>query len=216
VTLAARVDPGLYWQALRMASDLQPLVVADVGAWRRWLDQHHAQSTGVWLVLAKQGATQPTRLTYDEALEEALRYGWIDGQLRRADDATYSRRFTPRRAGSAWSKRNVAIIERLIGEGRMHAAGLAEVERARADGRWDAAYGGMRGSEVPADLAAALRADPRAQAMFETLSSQNRYSVLYRIETAKRPDTRSRRIAQFVEMLARGETLHPQDGPPSR
>ena len=199
-----------------MASDLQPLVVADVGAWRRWLDQHHAQSTGVWLVLAKQGATQPTRLTYDEALEEALRYGWIDGQLRRSDDATYSRRFTPRRAGSAWSKRNVAIIERLIGEGRMHAAGLAEVERARADGRWDAAYGGMRGSEVPADLAAALRADPRAQAMFETLSSQNRYSVLYRIETAKRPDTRSRRIAQFVEMLARGETLHPQDGPPSR
>jgi len=199
-----------------VVADLPPLVVANAGAWRRWLDKHHAQSTGVWLLLAKQGTTHPTSLTYDEALEEALRHGWIDGQLRRADDTTYSRRFTPRGARSAWSKRNVAIVERLIGEGHMHAAGLAEVERARADGRWDAAYGGRRGSEVPADLAAALRADPRAQAMFETLSSQNRYSVLYRIETAKRPDTRSRRIAQFVEMLARGETLHPQGGSPSR
>ena len=198
-----------------MASELPPLVVANVGAWRKWLDKHHAQSTGVWLTLAKQGTTHPTSLTYDEALEEALRYGWIDGQLRRADDATYSRRFTPRGPRSAWSKRNVTITERLIGAGRMHPAGLAEVERARADGRWAGAYAGSKSIEVPADFAAALRADPHAQAMFGKLSSRNRYSVLYRIETAKRPDTRARRIAQFVEMLARGETIHPQDGTPS-
>jgi uncharacterized protein YdeI (YjbR/CyaY-like superfamily) len=193
-----------------MASDIPPLVVANVGAWRKWLDKQHSKSTGVWLLLAKQGTTRPTSLTYDEALEEALRYGWIDGQLRRADDTTYSRRFTPRRAGSAWSKRNVAISERLIAEGRMHAAGLAEVELAKADGRWDAAYAGSKTIEVPADFAAALRANRRAQAMFKKLNSQNRYAFLYRIETAKRPDTRARRISQFVEMLARGETPHPQ------
>src|SRR5689334_19648562 len=210
------VDSGWFWQSLRMASELPPLVVANAVAWRGWLDKHHAESTGVWLSLSKQGATGPTSLTYDEALEEALRHGWIDGQLRRADDTTYSRRFTPRRAGSAWSKRNVAIIERLIGEGRMHPAGLAEVERARADGRWDAAYAGSKSIEVPADFAAALRANPRAQARFRKLGRRNRYAFLYRIETAKRPETRSRRIAQFVEMLARGETLHPQGGTPSR
>ncbi len=186
-----------------------PLVVANVGAWRKWLDKQHAQSSGVWLLLAKQGTTKPTRLTYDEALEEALRYGWIDGQLRRVDDTCYTRRFTPRRVGSAWSKRNAAIVERLTGEGRMHAAGLAEVERAQADGRWDAAYAGSKNIEVPDDFAAALRANKRAQAMFKKLNSANRYAFLYRIETAKRADTRARRISQFVEMLARGETFHP-------
>ena len=204
------------WQALLVATELPALVVANVGAWRKWLDKQHAQSSGVWLELARQGTTRPTSLTYDEALEDALCFGWIDGQVRRGNDATYSRRFTPRGARSAWSQRNVTIVERLIGEGRMHAAGLAEVERARADGRWDAAYAGSKTIEVPADFAAALRADPRAKAMFETLDSQNRYSVLYRIETAKRPDTRARRIGQFVEMLARGETIHPQGGKRSR
>jgi uncharacterized protein YdeI (YjbR/CyaY-like superfamily) len=193
-----------------MAADLPPLVVANVGTWRKWLDKQHSKSTGVLLLLAKQGTTNPTSLTYDEALEEALRYGWIDGQLLRGNDTTYSRRFTPRRARSAWSKRNVAICERLISEGRMHAAGLAEIERAQADGRWDAAYAGSKSIEVPADFAAALRANRPAQAMFKKLSRQNRYAVLYRIETAKRPDTRARRIGQFVEMLARGETLHPE------
>jgi uncharacterized protein YdeI (YjbR/CyaY-like superfamily) len=193
-----------------MAADLPPLVVADGDAWRSWLDANHAGSAGVWLLLAKQGTARPTSLTYDEALEVALSYGWIDGQLRRADDTTYSRRFTPRRAGSSWSKRNVSIIERLVSEGRMHPAGLAEVESARADGRWDAAYAGGKTIEVPADFAAALLAEPRAQAAFEKLSRQNRYSLLYRIETAKRSDTRARRIGEFVAMLARGETIHPQ------
>jgi uncharacterized protein YdeI (YjbR/CyaY-like superfamily) len=193
-----------------MAPDLPPLVVKDADAWRKWLDANHARSDGVWLLLSKQGTTHPTSLTYDQALEEALSHGWIDGQLRGADDNTYSRRFTPRRARSSWSKRNVSIIERLVSEGRMHPAGLAEVERARADGRWDTSYAGGKTMEVPADFAAALRADPRAQAMFEKLSGQNRYAVLYRIETAKRSDTRARRINQFVAMLARGETIHPQ------
>jgi uncharacterized protein YdeI (YjbR/CyaY-like superfamily) len=199
-----------------MATDSPPLVVADADAWRRWLDANHARSAGVWLLLSKQGTTRPTSLTYDEALEEALRYGWIDGQLRRADENTYSRRFTPRRARSIWSKRNVAIIERLLSEGRMHPAGLAEVERARVDGRWDAAYAGGKTMEVPADFAAALLANPRAQATFEKLSGQNRYAVLYRIETAKRSDTRARRIDEFVAMLARGETIHPQRRTPTQ
>jgi uncharacterized protein YdeI (YjbR/CyaY-like superfamily) len=168
------------------------------------------KSTGVWLVLAKQGTTKPTSLTYDEALEEALRYGWIDGQTRRADDATYFRRFTPRRARSVWSKRNVGIAEQLISDGRMHAAGLAEVERAQADGRWDAAYAGSKHIEVPDDFAAALRANRNAQATFDKLNRQNRFAFLYRIGAAKRADTRARRISQFVEMLARGETIHPQ------
>ena len=193
-----------------MASEIPPLVVANVAAWRKWLDKQHAASTGVWLLLAKQGTAKPTRLTYDEALEEALRYGWIDGQTRRADDTTYFRRFTPRRPRSVWSKRNVTIVERLIGEGRVHAAGLAEVERAQADGRWDAAYAGSKHIEVPADFAAALRANRKAQAMFDQLSRQNRFAFLYRIGEAKRADTRARRISQFVEMLARGETIHPQ------
>jgi uncharacterized protein YdeI (YjbR/CyaY-like superfamily) len=193
-----------------MATEIPELVVANVGAWRKWLAKHHVKSTGVWLVLAKQGTTKPTSLTYDEALEEALRYGWIDGQTRRADDATYFRRFTPRRARSVWSKRNVGIAEQLISDGRMHAAGLAEVERAQADGRWGAAYAGSKHIEVPDDFAAALRANRNAQATFDKLNRQNRFAFLYRIGEAKRADTRARRISQFVEMLARGETIHPQ------
>jgi len=177
-----------------MAPDVPPLVVTDSDAWWTWLDANHARSAGVWLLLSKQGTTDPTSLTYDEALKGALSYGWIDGQLRGADDNTYSRRFTPRSARSTWSKRNVSMVERLMSEGRMHAAGLAEVERARADGSWDKAYEGSKAIEVPADFAAALLADQRAQATFETLSRQNRYAVLYRIETAKRSDTRARRI----------------------
>jgi uncharacterized protein YdeI (YjbR/CyaY-like superfamily) len=186
------------------------LVVRDAAAWRRWLRAHHAEQDGVWLVLAKKGTTTPTRLTYDEALEEALCHGWIDGQVQRRDDATYVQRFTPRRARSMWSKRNVGIVGRLTSEGRMHSAGLAEVERARADGRWDAAYAGPASIEVPDDLAAALAGEPRAQAMFDILTKQNRYSVLLRVTTAKRADTRRRRIEQYVDMLARGETPYPQ------
>ena len=190
--------------------ELPELIAADAAAWRAWLDRNHDDPDGIWLVLAKKGAAGPTSLTYDEALEEALCHGWIDGQSLRRDDATYRQRFTPRRARSSWSKRNVGLAERLIREGRMHPAGLAEMERAKTDGRWQAAYEGSASIEVPPDLAEALAAEPRAQAMFELLTSQNRYAVLYRITTAKRADTRARRIEQFVAMLARGETPYPQ------
>ena len=182
----------------------------DAGAWRAWLAENHPRDSGVWLVLAKQGTTKPTALSYDDALDAALCHGWIDGQVKRRDERTYRQRFTPRRARSAWSKRNVAIAERLIDEGQMRAAGLSAIAAAKADGRWEAAYAGQASIEPPADLLAALAAEPRAQAMFELLTSQNRYSVLLRIDNAKRADTRARRIAQFVAMLARGETVHPQ------
>jgi uncharacterized protein YdeI (YjbR/CyaY-like superfamily) len=153
---------------------------------------------------------RPTRLTYDQALEEALCQGWIDGQAKPRDDATYRQRFTPRRKRSPWSRRNVGIAERLIEERRMQAAGIAEIERARSDGRWQAAYHGAATIEMPDDLVAALDAEPAAKAMFAILSATNRYAVLYRIQDAKRAETRARRIEQFVAMLARGETLYPQ------
>lgn len=192
-------------------NDDQPLLtVADAAAWLAWLEQHHEQSAGVWLRLAKKSVSGPTSLTYDEALDEALCHGWIDGQVRRLDERSYRQRFTPRRARSAWSKRNVGIAERLAREGRIKQAGAAAIERAKSDGRWESAYAGQATIEMPADLAAALSAEPEAQAMFEVLTSQNRYAVLLRIGSAKRPETRARRIAQFVAMLARGETPHPQ------
>ncbi len=193
-----------------VAADLPELTVADAPAWRTWLAEHHGEPSGVWLVLAKKGTTFPTSLGYDQALDEALCHGWIDGQVKRRDELTYRQRFTPRRARSPWSARNVGHIDRLIDEGRMHPAGLAEVERAKADGRWVVAYAGPATIEVPADLAAALAAQPPAQAMFDILTSQNRYAILYRIGNAKRADTRTRLVGQFVDMLARGETLYPQ------
>jgi uncharacterized protein YdeI (YjbR/CyaY-like superfamily) len=190
--------------------EVPELVVRDAAARRRWLDEHHAERQGVWLALAKKGTTKPTSLTYDKALEEALCFGWIDGQAARRDETTYMQRFTPRRRRSAWSKRNIDRAERLLAEGRMHPAGIAEVERAKADGRWEDAYGGSAEIEVPAELVAALAANPKAKAMFEPLNSQNRYAILYRLRTAKRADTRARRLEQFVAMLARGETIYPQ------
>jgi uncharacterized protein YdeI (YjbR/CyaY-like superfamily) len=193
-----------------VAEELPELVVRDREAWRRWLGSHHAEPRGVWLVLAKKGTTEPTSLSYEQALEEALCHGWIDGQTGRRDEATYKQRFTPRRQRSAWSKRNTDKAARLLAEGRMHPAGIAEMERAKADGRWEAAYAGSAEIEVPRDFAAALAAEPTAQVTFEALNSQNRYAILYRLATAKRPETRARRLEQFVAMLARGETIHPQ------
>ncbi len=167
----------------------------------------------MWLVLAKKGTTEPTSLTYAQALDEALCEGWIDGQKRSRDAATFVQRFTPRRRASVWSKRNVGIAGQLIAAGRMRPAGLSEIERAKADGRWAAAYSGQANATVPDDLAAALAANPEASAMFATLNGANRFAVLFRVETAKRPETRARRVEQLVAMLARGETIHPQ---PSR
>lgn len=192
-----------------VASELPELTVPDLAGWRQWLDDHGSDSAGVWLVLAKKGTTRPTSLTYDQALEEAIGHGWVDGQLARGDEATFRRRFTPRRAGSSWSKRNTELAERLIAEGRMTPAGVETVERAKADGTWERAYAGAASIEVPDDLAQALAANRRAASAFERLDGANRYAVLYRVTTARRADTRRRRIDQLVAMLARGETIHP-------
>jgi uncharacterized protein YdeI (YjbR/CyaY-like superfamily) len=190
--------------------DFPELLVADAAEWRTWLSRNQSKSQGVWLVLAKKGTTHPTTLSYDEALDEAICFGWIDGQLGRRDSATFRRRFTPRNARSPWSQRNVAIAERLSASGRMHRSGEDEVRRAQADGRWSTAYAGQASAEVPEDLANALAANPRAQAMFFKLTSANRYAILYRIESAKKVETRARRIEKFIAMLGRGETIHPQ------
>lgn len=190
--------------------DNPELIVPDATAWRAWLDEHESASDAVWLVLAKKGKDAPTTLNYADALEEALCSGWIDGQARRRDDATTTQRFSPRRARSPWSARNVGIVERLTAEGRMRPRGLEEVEKAKADGRWDAAYEGPRNIQVPDELAEALAASPRATAMFEILTSQNRFAILHRITNLKTPEARTRNVAKFVAMLERGETIYPQ------
>ncbi len=193
-----------------MTDALPELTVADASAWRAWLTANHASSAGVWLVLAKKGTTEPTTLAYEQALQEALCHGWIDGQVKRRDEGTFCQRFTPRRPRSRWSQSNVARIEQLQDAGRMRAGGRAAVAAAQADGRWEQAYASQSAIEVPDDLAAALAEEPRAQAMFAILTSQNRYAVLLRVDGAKRSDTRRRRIERFVAMLARGETVYPQ------
>jgi uncharacterized protein YdeI (YjbR/CyaY-like superfamily) len=193
-----------------MAADPPHLIVRDAAAWRTWLAENVDERAGVWLVLAKKGTTDPTSLSYAAALEEALCHGWIDGQARRRDESTYVQRFTPRRRRSMWSQRNVGIVERLTAEGRMHPQGLSEVARAKTDGRWEVAYAGPATAEIPADLTEALAARPETQAMFENLTSQNRFAMLHRLGAAKRPETRARQIEQYVDMLARGETFYPQ------
>jgi uncharacterized protein YdeI (YjbR/CyaY-like superfamily) len=190
--------------------ELPELLVPNAAGWRSWLNASHSTSQGAWLVLARKGNAHPTTLSYEDALEEAICFGWIDGQLGRRDDATFRRRFTPRHPRSTWSQRNVAIAERLIASGRMHTSGEDEVRRAKADGRWMSAYPGQAGAEVPRDLATALKANPSAHAVFQKLTNANRYAILYRIGSAKKPETRAKNIERFVEMLARGETFHPQ------
>lgn len=186
------------------------LVVADAAAWRAWLDDHEDASDGVWLLLAKKGTTEPTSLTYAQALDEALCSGWIDGQKRSLDAATFIERFTPRRRASLWSQRNIGLVARLSDEGRMRARGHAEVQRAQADGRWERAYAGAATAEVPEDLAAALAESEGAAAAFAGLNAANRYAVLHRTATAPSPAARADRIARLVAMLERGETPHPQ------
>ncbi len=186
------------------------VVVADAVAWRAWLDANEGVSDGVWLLMAKKGTVSPTSLTYAQALDEALCSGWIDGQKRGHDEATFRQRFTPRRPRSLWSERNVQHVARLIGEGRMRPRGQREVDGALADGRWDRAYAGSATATVPADLAAALVASPAAQERFDSLNGQNRYAVLHPLMTAPNEATRLRRLERLVAMLYRGETPHPQ------
>jgi len=175
--------------------------------WEAWLQEHHASSDGVWVKIAKKASGIPT-VAYPDVLDTALCFGWIDGQRKALDDQFFLQRFTPRRARSKWSQINRDKVAALTRAGRMRPAGLAEVERAKADGRWDAAYGGQAAMTVPDDLQAELDARPDAAAFFAALSSQNRYAILFRLHDAKRPETRSRRLAKFVAMLEAGETIH--------
>ncbi|MEN0085161.1 MAG: YdeI/OmpD-associated family protein [Leifsonia sp.] len=186
------------------------LIVPDRAAWRAWLDANESVSDGVWLVLAKKGVTDPTSLDYQEALAEALCSGWIDGQRRSRDAATFVQRYTPRRKASLWSQRNISLVAALIEEGRMRPAGHAEIERAKADGRWERAYAGAGSIEVPEDLQAALDASPAASAAFVELKAQNRYAVLWRVITAPSATSRAARLEKLIAMLERGETPFPQ------
>ncbi|GAB3592829.1 YdeI/OmpD-associated family protein [Angustibacter peucedani] len=195
-----------------MADDLPDLLLPDPAAWRAWLHEHHATSPGVWLVLGKGKAVVPTSVRWESAVTEALCYGWIDGQSRKGDETVWYQRFTPRRPRSIWSQKNVATVGRLTEAGLMQPAGLAAVDAAKADGRWDAAYVGPATAEVPDDLAAAVAASPVATEVFGLLNRTNRFAVLHRVGQAKKPETRARRIAQFVEMLERRETVYPQKG----
>ncbi len=194
-------------------ADLDELLVPDAAAWRSWLEQHHADSPGVWLVLTKKGG-EVTALTRTDALDEALCFGWIDGQARSRDSGSSLQRMTPRTARSRWSQVNVGLVARLEAEGRMAPAGRAAVDAARADGRWDAAYAPPSTAQLPEDLAAAIAADPAAQAMFEVLTKTNRYALIHRLDAVKRAETRERKIAEFVAMLARQETPYPQKARP--
>jgi uncharacterized protein YdeI (YjbR/CyaY-like superfamily) len=175
--------------------------------WENWLERHHDKSSGLWIRLSKKGSKLPS-VTYGEALESALCYGWIDAQKRADSDQAFLQRFTPRRSRSIWSKINREKVLALIANGRMRPAGLEEVKRAQADGRWDAAYDSPSTATVPDDFQEALDRNPRAKRFFATLSSANRYAILWRLQTAKKPETRVRRVALFVEMLEKGETIH--------
>ena len=192
----------------KAAGEQPVLPFATKKAWVKWLAKNGAVSDGLWLRFAKKASGIPT-VTFDEALEAALCYGWIDG-LRKSDgDEYFLQRFTPRRKRSTWSKRNRDKVEALIASGEMQAGGLAEIERAKADGRWAAAYDSPKNITVPPDLQAAFDKTPRLKTCFDTLSSQNRYAILFRLHGAKKPETRAKRLAQFVEMLSKGEKIYP-------
>ncbi|MHA7283088.1 YdeI/OmpD-associated family protein [Arthrobacter sp. TMS2-4] len=197
-----------------MKAELSELLLPDAAAWRTWLEENHASSPGVWLIEHKKGETT-TALTYAQALDEALCFGWIDGQARSRDEHTYFQRFTPRGPRSIWSVRNQGHIERLRAEGRMREAGERAVAAAQADGRWERAYAGPASAEMPPHLMAAIEADDAALATFRTLSSQNRYAMIFRLSQLKTDAAKERNIAKFVAMLARGETLYPQGKGPT-
>jgi uncharacterized protein YdeI (YjbR/CyaY-like superfamily) len=178
------------------------------GAFRSWLGENHSRSEGIWLRIYKKVSDVPS-VTYAQALDEALCYGWIDGQKQKGDSTSWLQRFTPRRRGSGWSKINTQHAERLIKSGEMTPAGLKEVEAARRDGRWKAAYDSFGSAQPPNDFLSELNKNRKAKAFFETLDRRNVYAILYRLQTAKKPETRSKRIQQFIDMLARHEKLHP-------
>jgi len=186
---------------------LPKIPFASAAGWEAWLEDNHARSEGVWIKMGKKTAGVES-VRYPEVLDSALCFGWIDGRREALDDSYFLQRFTPRRPRSRWSRINREKVERLTADGRMRRAGLAQVERAKADGRWDAAYEGQKRITVPKDLQRELDARPAAAAFFAELSSQNRYAILYRLQNAKKPETRARNLAKFVAMLEAGETVH--------
>jgi uncharacterized protein YdeI (YjbR/CyaY-like superfamily) len=191
----------------RPGSDQPNLLFAGAADFEAWLERNHDSPDGVWLKIAKKGAREPS-VTYEEAVELGLCFGWIDSQMRGLDEQHYLQRFTPRRPRGRWSKINRGKAEALIEAGRMRPAGMAEVEAAKADGRWDAAYEGARTAKVPDDLQAELDANPAAAEFFAGLDSANRYAIVYRLNDAKKPETRERRLRKYVAMLERGEKIH--------
>jgi uncharacterized protein YdeI (YjbR/CyaY-like superfamily) len=190
-------------------ADLPVMEFVSAKAWAAWLEQHHDSSAGIWLKVAKKG-TGVVTVTMPDVIDIALCYGWIDGLRHKHDDVYFRQRMTPRQSRSRWSQINRDKAEALLEAGRMQPAGLRQLDAAKADGRWEAAYAGSRTIEVPDDLTRALRRNAAARKAFDQLDSQNRYAILYRIHDAKRADTRARRIAQFVDMLTEGRTIHPR------
>lgn len=184
-------------------------MIADAAAWRAWLDANEAASDGVWLVLAKKGTQTPTSLRYDQALDEALCSGWIDGQRRSRDDSTFLQRFTPRRKSSLWSQRNITLVAALTEQSRMRPAGLAEVSRAQADGRWDRAYAGQATAEAPEDLRRALDASPQALGAFDALTRAEMFALIHPVVTAANAPLRARRVAAAIERLEQISTAQP-------
>lgn len=189
------------------SSESDALPFASRREWETWLRKNHNKVDGVWMKFAKKSSGIPT-VTYDEALEVALCYGWIDAKIKRLDDKYHLQWWTPRRARSKWSQRNAERVKQLIAEGKMKPAGLKEIERAKADGRWDAAYASPGRAQVPEDFLKALKKNAKARRFFETLSKSNTYAIYFQITDAKKPETRARRIAKFVEMLEKGEKLY--------
>ena len=185
-----------------------PLLLEDQEAWLSWLRKNHATSSGVWLRIAKKSANVRS-VSYLQAVDAALCFGWIDGQKEAEDESYWLQRFTPRSEKSIWSKINREKATRLIALGQMNAAGIREVERAKRDGRWDAAYDSASGATIPADFQAELEKTPKAKAFFATLDSRNRYAVLFRIQTARKAETRAKRVRQFTEMLSQHKKIHP-------
>lgn len=190
-----------------MPAELPILEFRTPAGWETWLEQNHATSDGIWIRFFKKASGEET-IVYAQALDGALCYGWIDGQVRKYDDVSYLQRFTPRRARSRWSQVNTGHVERLLAAGRMRPAGLRAVEEAKADGRWTRAYVSPRDAQAPEDFLRALRKNESAHAFYETLNRANVYAIVYRITTARRPGTRERWVRRIIEMLAQGETFH--------
>jgi uncharacterized protein YdeI (YjbR/CyaY-like superfamily) len=192
----------------KSAKELPVMQFAQQSDWAEWLDRHHAESSGIWLRIAKKSSSLQS-VSYAEAIDVALCYGWIDGQSKKYDQDSWLQKFTPRGPRSIWSKVNQEKVAALISSGRMQPAGLAAIERAKQNGQWAAAYDSPSQATVPSDLQAELDKNPSASAFFATLNSQNRYAILFRIQTAKKPETRARRIRQFIEMLEKNEKIYP-------